>query len=376
VLIFQCIACFAGVIASPPVVGRVHFQEHWLSERLGIESLQVEQEVDRSVNLDQPMSVFNYVFSSTGDTINVMPTELYYYWHFAYGDRTIHGNIRFTDIDKGVVHFGFFDPIDRAFRGSGSLGAKDGMIINRVGDRVYELNYLGAKKIVHIPSVLRDEDTTQLIEGERLIATVLDESGLGFDLIYFDPESYFYFVLRKDSYETDELLTIIEGMPFEFGVESRFVYYAHPTSGRKVLVGVSGQNIWWNNYFDGPFDQVPPNLSIKDELEAAYPYVSMRGGIDEHGNFVDLEHQRVSISPYQDYKGSASELVSKLSERLDSELDGPRSWLPLVFESKKVYHLKLLSPDPLPGGIGSHELTLSKMWPAGHLVFESRDSSK
>lgn len=363
---------------SQGVVGRVTFQEQWLAPRVGLEEpgFTFPSTVDIAslpeVNFDDSRSLLRYVLASTPQRLRVIPTERYYYWHFAYGSRVIHGNIRFTEIEQGIVNIGYFDPLDRDLRDGASFGTDEGMRVTNIADDTYQIEFEGIAREVQLMRFLGHNHHSDLLEGEQPVASVRDESGLGFDLIFYEPESYFYFVLCPESYQTEEIVRVLPAQPFEIGVESRFVYFHDPASGRRILVGVSDSNIWLNNYFDGPFDQVPPNLQLRDKLEAAYPYVTLRGGIDEHGNFNALDHQRVAISPYQAYSGPADQLVEKLATRYEPALACPQVWLPFVFESKRLFHLRILTPDPVPSGIGNHETVLSRQWPPGHLVLESR----
>jgi hypothetical protein len=106
---------------------------------------------------------------------------------------------------------------------------------------------------------------------------------------------------------------------FLVGQSSRFVFLEE--NGRDILVGVHKANIESNNYYDGPFDQVPPRLELQEMLEAAYPYVKERGGIDRHGNFKSLTGNRVAISPYLQYE-SLNKLHQASAIAIDQRLRG------------------------------------------------------
>lgn len=110
---------------------------------------------------------------------------------------------------------------------------------------------------------------------------------------------------------------------------------------RQILVGVNSNQVRGNNYFDGPFDQIPPRLQIKELLERVCPYVKYRGGIDAHGNFLKLAHTRVAISPYVKYS-STSEFLQYANRVLDPTLaDDDLRFLELVKESKMEFHKRL-----------------------------------
>ena len=137
-----------------------------------------------------------------------------------------------------------------------------------------------------------------------------------------------------------------------------FFFYS---DDRLVLVGVLSDNIARNNYYDGPFDQVPPNLNIKQELETVYPYVKLRGGIDQHGNFVSQHGVRVAISPYIVYSDT-SEFVKEVSKRFEMAKRNNTSFLTeLVYEWKSNF-----SPGDIAAG-DRKELESKEMAPTFRL---------
>jgi hypothetical protein len=82
------------------------------------------------------------------------------------------------------------------------------------------------------------------------------------------------------------------------GRRTGFSYYAQ-SPGRRILVRISAKNAEQNNYFDGPGDQVPFWLSIRDLLHQAYPATIQGQGIDEHGVYLGTKQwTRIAISPY------------------------------------------------------------------------------
>ncbi|MEM7784781.1 MAG: hypothetical protein AAF623_15635, partial [Planctomycetota bacterium] len=70
----------------------------------------------------------------------------------------------------------------------------------------------------------------------------------------------------------------------------------------------------------------------------AYPYLEMQGGIDRHGNFLNVQNMRVAISPYLQY-GSLTELVMEVESR--TGLGTQDGFNDLVRESKMDFHLLL-----------------------------------
>ena len=61
-----------------------------------------------------------------------------------------------------------------------------------------------------------------------------------------------------------------------------------------------------NNWYDGPFDQMPDNYiylgkipEYKEYIEATYPGV--KGKIDKFGNYLENDGVRVAVGPYYVY---------------------------------------------------------------------------
>lgn len=151
-----------------------------------------------------------------------------------------------------------------------------------------------------------------------------------------------------------------------FGDTSHFCFLRHPGTARWILVGVSKSEISSNSWYDGPFDQVPPYLPIRKVLEEAYPYVKDAGGIDEHGNFLQMVGQRVAISPYQDYE-SGPEFVTFL-EGVVTKSPGPEAWTSATYEYKRDWR----SPNAVSSP-PSHQQGQSASWPANHWGGSSRE---
>ena len=69
------------------------------------------------------------------------------------------------------------------------------------------------------------------------------------------------------------------------GQRTGFAYYLDDKLDRKILVGVFEGNARVNNYFDGPFDQLPDNFLEGDTLRQIILEVepSLAGQIDRFG---------------------------------------------------------------------------------------------
>jgi hypothetical protein len=86
-------------------------------------------------------------------------------------------------------------------------------------------------------------------------------------------------------------------------VRTGFAYYLDLRMNRKILIGVFEANSRVNNWFDGPFDQLPDNFVKGDELRDAILAVepSLTGKIDRVGGSFDGSG-RYLIGPYATYR--------------------------------------------------------------------------
>lgn len=338
-------------------------------------------------DFDDPLSVAAYVLTHTPAQAIVYPTEQYYYFRFHLNDRCVNGNFRFTDADKGVLHLGYFDAYNiREVRTIG-LGEDNGWTVRPLpSSGGYEVRHGGLSVEFTLSATpLRLAGSVRTVEGERIVTGVLDESGIAFVLLYDEPLKSLYYVLNEAMPAADRFAPVGEDGRFLVGQESRYVLYHDPEHGRKVLVGVLADNVRRNNYYDGPFDQVPPRLRLRDVLEAAYPYVKERGGIDEHGNFLEQPGMRVAVSPYQTYEDLHG-LVETLSAiAAEPPGPGPAAWAAMTYESKRDYHLRLAkareareqSEHGVPvwvaqGWPANHRSVVSRSWPSDHAAALSR----
>jgi hypothetical protein len=90
------------------------------------------------------------------------------------------------------------------------------------------------------------------------------------------------------------------------GRRTGFAFYRDHRLERKILIGAFAANSTLNNYFDGPFDQLPENFIEGDTLRQAIiaSDPSAKGQIDRLGNFADGEG-RYLIHPYMLYRREA-----------------------------------------------------------------------
>ena len=295
------------------------------------------REPESAPSFDDPLSVLHHVLAHAPENPVVYPTECYYYYRFPLGARTVSGNLRFTDIERGVLHIGYFDAHDIGTTRHASVGPDQGLRVQRLGGGAWRVTWGDVVRTFTLTDhAVAIHPDLRLDEHEEIVCGVIDESGFSLTMLWDDRVSGFLYVMPTGQPWPDgRAVEAVGDWRLHIGQESRFVFLEEPDLGRLVLVGVSARSVADNDYFDGPFDQVPPNLPLRDRLTRAYPYVQSRGGIDEHGVFRELEGQRVAISPYTTY-WRLDEMFDAVRTLQGREVAIARARHVLTFEPKRL----------------------------------------
>lgn len=331
----------------------------------------------------EPAPLVTAVLQQAPEPIVVYPSERYYYFTIKASDLYVSGNLRFTDVEEGVLHTGAFrvgetyDFVAETFdHRSGSVHIEPSGTPDPRGP-TYTLRFGDVVRTVVLvePQQPAESSEAPFLEW-RFVSPIVDESGVVFDLFFDAERKRFAYLLRESATApSPESLIPIEdrgmlpaGMSLWRAPQSAFVFLRGAVPGRALLVGVAHRNVRLNNYFDGPFDQVPPRLPLRDMLYAAYPYTQIGRGLDPHGRFIGQDGVRVAISPYHTYR-SPSGLIRHVAERVDATATGPGRFLAVVEEAKNGFHRLLRAR----GGAGGdrHALERSRLWPVGHWVEQS-----
>ncbi len=254
-----------------------------------------------SPDIGNPREVFEYVFSWLPSSAFAYPTEGFYYYYTQLGPESVWGNIRLADLDAGTIAFTVFAAPGRESQQTITLGAADGIVIAKSSDLDYRITFNGRT----VRFRLTDPDVRpaelELLPAEEFVGLVYDESGVCFALLFNSATEAFYFVLNPDCGVAESLTPLSDCLLI--GDRTGFVYFDDMTPRRKVLVGVSLDNIKRNNFFDGPGDQVPYRARLRDRLHRAYPNTYLFDGIDEHGVWIGTKRwSRVAITPFVRYQ--------------------------------------------------------------------------
>jgi hypothetical protein len=204
--------------------------------------------------------------------------------------------------------------------------ADDGLAMHKVDSLEYDITYQGRTVRFSLFDLQpRPPKKGVLREDETYVGPCFDESGLRFHLIFNRDLKRLYWILDDETFVSEIFVPLTKHVVL--GARTGFAFFDDTLQHRKVLIGVDGLNVLQNNWYDGPFDQMPDNLvqagkiRVKDYLLAHYKLPA--DVIDDFGRYVGERGSRVPVAPYRVYF-STSDLRS-----VDScvELNMPRPQL-------------------------------------------------
>jgi hypothetical protein len=285
--------------AQNPERPTLHLHEGYMEEIMRTTTLAV----------DDPLAVFAFVLNSLPDRVKVYPTENYYYFSFIHNGTPYGGNIRIEmdEGDKVSLHFGYYETEGEwrleTPRKHVVFGASQGVTLEKVERLVYRVSY-GGKSVVFALNDLSEvkPPAGAMAPGEKFIGPIFDDSGIRFFLVYNSKLKIFLYILDETVKVAEELFPYQRTDRILVGKRTGFAYYRDHKLDRKILIGVLDTNVRLNNYFDGPFDQLPDNFIegeiLRDAILEVQP--NLKGKIDRFGRAPDGE-VRFSIVPYLQY---------------------------------------------------------------------------
>ena len=276
-----------------------------------VEGLQRSTTSGFKLDVNDEMAVFGFVMSKLPERVKVFPTENYYYFGFYLNGIRYAGNIRLdaSNRDEGKADFGYFEDTSQWYDEAPVkhlvLDAARGVTVEKLEDLVYRVSYQG-KSVVFALNDLRGVKPPAGAMGpdEIYLGPIFDESAFQFYLLFNKKLKTFHYVLNEtdkvpDSFfsphpkKTDRILV---------GKRTGFAFYKDHRLNRKILIGAFEGNMRANNYFDGPFDQLPDNFVEGDILRQVILQVrpQLKGEIDRFGGAPDGS-VRFMIGPYLPY---------------------------------------------------------------------------
>jgi len=260
--------------------------------------------------ISDPLSVLAFVLENLPDRVKVYPTENYYYFRFTLNGTPYAGSIRLPpgERDEGKIEFGYYKDLTEwsdALAGGVHLivSPAQGLEIERLDRFAYRLTYRN-KSVVFMLNDLSDvrPPAAALGADEKFLGPIFDESGVRFFLIFNAKLKLFHYVLDETVRVADDLSAVAGADRILIGRRTGFAFYRDHLADRKILIGAYEGNSRINNYFDGPFDQLPENFIQGEELRGAIVASdpSVKGQLDRLGNYLH-EEGRYLIHPYMLY---------------------------------------------------------------------------
>lgn len=270
--------------------------------------------------------MFRHIFRDLADEMIVYPSECYYYYRTTIRGKHFTGAFALTPdrLEKGVIGFAYkqsspykqYSPLLDIRPYARDFGDSDGVAVTVLDDFHIEVEFEGKKVLFQLfQDSAAPPQKAKLLPDETYAGPSFDESGLRFFLVFNKSAKRLYWILNEDGFVAETFHKLAEYLLF--GNRTEMVFYNDSVNSRKILVGVRKENVVHNNWFDGPFDQLPDML-IKQKKVRLKEYMEQHcslapNKIDDYGNYVGRAFSRVAIVPYFVY----AELRS-LHNRVDS----------------------------------------------------------
>lgn len=309
------------------------------------------EEVTRPTELaiDDPMSVFAFIFNSLPDRVKVYPTENYFYFTFIHRGAPYNGNLRLdtSDRDEGKLHFAYSEDMAEwrnetplTYR---LLDASQGVSVEKVERFLYRVTYARRSVLFELNDLSQVKPPADALSpDETFVGPIADESGLRFFLVFNTRLKFFLYILDETAGVADAFETWPRTDRLLIGKRTGYAFYRDHRLPRKILVGVALINSRLNNYFDGPFDQLPDNFiegeAFRNMLLKVEP--SLKGKIDRFGGSPDGA-QRHMIAPYY-YYGDVAELMAFHRCATDPHIPAADYYACFVADEQSQHRFKLL----------------------------------
>jgi hypothetical protein len=271
-----------------------------------------------SLPLSDVAAMFQFVLESLPDRVKVYPTENYFYFWFYDGGQRYAGNIRLGagSRDHGKVQFHYAAEVTEWNKQGGdtyhaALDQSHGVSVQKVGGLAYRVSYRGRSVIFELNDLSKMVPPPHLLgPDERYLGPIFDESAVRFFLVYNARLRIFHYVLDETGPPHETFFSPTATDRILIGRRTGFAFYRDHRRARKILIGVFGDNVGLNNYYDGPFDQLPENFiegeSLRSAMIEAKP--DLAGKIDRFGGFLGSTN-RYLIAPYLNYSRQSELLV-------------------------------------------------------------------
>ncbi|HVZ40582.1 MAG TPA: hypothetical protein VHI13_14980 [Candidatus Kapabacteria bacterium] len=265
-------------------------------------------------NLLSVRDAFRMVFESLDDEVTVYPSENYYYFRTAIRGKTYAGALLLAadKLDSGVIGIGYSQVHEDRLSGRGkepitishTFGPVDGVNVEKQDDFSYAVTYHGKRVVFNFfKEDVRPPKKLKLLPDEQYVGPCFDESGLRFAIIFNQTTKHLYWILNEDGFLPEDFTPVAPNVVE--GDRTEYVFYMDSVTNRKLLVGVNAFNTAANNWFDGPFDQMPDNYVRTGQVNLR-KYLALDLGIpesrmDRFGNMTGRNDRREFVAPCSIY---------------------------------------------------------------------------
>jgi hypothetical protein len=270
------------------------------------------EEVQRAsaLDVDDPMAVFGFVMARLPQRVKVYPTENYYYFGFTHAGIRYAGNIRLDagNRDDGKADFAYFEDTAQWYEDSPIrhlvLDSSRGVSVEKVEPLTYRVSYQGKSVLFALNDLSQMKPPAGALgPDETFIGPIFDESAIPFFLVFNSRLKIFHYVLDETETVAEQFFSPRKSDRILVGKRTGFAFYRDHRLNRKILIGAFEGNMRANNYFDGPFDQLPDNFiegeTLRDAILKVRP--QLKGQIDRFGSAPDGTI-RFMIGPYLPYQ--------------------------------------------------------------------------
>jgi hypothetical protein len=222
-------------------------------------------------------AMFAWVLGELPERVKVYPTENYYYFYFYHQGSRYAGNIRLDAAtrDEGKVNFAYYVDMNEWHLKEDNrqyviFGKDDGVTVEKVEPLLYRVSF-GEKSVLFELNDLTAAKPPAGVLGpdEKFLGPIMDESGVRFFLVFNEKLKIFHYILDETGTLADELFPTKRAPDILIGRRTGFAFYQDSRLPRKIMIAAFEANVHVNNYFDGPFDQLPDNFIVGDELRRA-----------------------------------------------------------------------------------------------------------
>lgn len=296
------------------------------------------------LEIGDPTAVFTFVLNSLPDSVKVYPTENYYYFYFVHRHVRYAGNIRLDviDRDEGKVHFTYYEDLAEWTNNEPAIthvvfDRTKGVNVEKIAPLIYRVSYSGKTVVLELNDLSNVKPPPGALGPDEIfLGPIFDESAIRFFLIFNRRLKLFHYILDETVEVADQLVRVTATDRILIGMRTGFAYYRDDRLNRKILIGVFEGNSQVNNYFDGPFDQLPDNFiegeSLRDAILAVEP--KLAGKIDRYGILPEGK-DRFLIGPYRRYRAE-KELLAFHACATDKRLPAAKYYECFVFDEGGV----------------------------------------